>query len=198
MRTPNASVLPQGYRVFLQIDLQKNKRLMLWINLLAMIIAAVLCVVGHQVVPISQIVETGDGALLTLARLGVLLLGTALYVVLHEAVHGIFFRLFGRGVKPTFGFTGIYAFAASKAYFNRLSYFIIGISPVLLLGVLLLVLNLWLPAAWFWPIFLIQVTNLSGAAGDFYVSILLARMPRALLVQDDGVAMRFYVPDTSV
>lgn len=198
MRTPNASVLPQGYRVFLQIDLQKNKRLMLWINLLAMIIAAVLCVVGHQVVPISQIVETGDGALLTLARLGVLLLGTALYVVLHEAVHGIFFRLFGRGVKPTFGFTGIYAFAASKAYFNRLSYFIIGISPVLLLGVLLLVLNLWLPAAWFWPIFLIQVTNLSGAAGDFYVSVLLARMPRALLVQDDGVAMRFYVPDTSV
>ena len=198
MRTPNASVLPQGYRVFLQIDLQKNKRLMLWINLLAMIIAAVLCVVGHQVVPISQIVETGDGALLTLARLGVLLLGTALYVVLHEAVHGIFFRLFGRGVKPTFGFTGIYAFAASKAYFKRLSYFIIGISPVLLLGVLLLVLNLWLPAAWFWPIFLIQVTNLSGAAGDFYVSVLLARMPRALLVQDDGVAMRFYVPDTSV
>ena len=198
MRTPNASVLPQGYRVFLQIDLQKNKRLMLWINLLAMIIAAVLCVVGHQVVPISQIVETGDGALLTLARLGVLLLGTALYVVLHEAVHGIFFRLFGRGVKPTFGFTRIYAFAASKAYFNRLSYFIIGISPVLLLGVLLLVLNLWLPAAWFWPIFLIQVTNLSGAAGDFYVSVLLARMPRALLVQDDGVAMRFYVPDTSV
>ena len=194
MRTPNVAVLPEGYRELRRIDLQKNKRLMLFVNLLALVIAALLCVVGHQVVPVSQMFDMSEGIVPSFVRFGVMLGGTVLYIVLHEAVHGIFFRIYGNGVKPTFGFTGMYAFAASKAYFNRASYLIIGLSPVVILGVVLLVLNLLLPAVWFWPIFLIQITNLSGAAGDFYVSVLLARMPSTLLVQDDGVAMTFYVP----
>ena len=194
MRTPNVAVLPEGYRELRRIDLQKNKKLMLFVNLLALVIAALLCVVGHQVVPVSQMFDMSDGIVLFFVRFGVMLGGTVLYIVLHEAVHGIFFRIYGNGVKPTFGFTGMYAFAASKAYFNRVSYLIIGLSPVVILGAVLLVLNLLLPAVWFWPIFLIQITNLSGAAGDFYVSVLLARMPSTLLVQDDGVAMTFYVP----
>lgn len=194
MRTPNVAVLPEGYRELRRIDLQKNKRLMLFVNLLALVIAALLCVAGHQVVPVSKMFDMSDGIVLFFVRFGVMLGGTVLYIVLHEAVHGIFFRIYGNGVKPTFGFTGMYAFAASKAYFNRVSYLIIGLSPVVILGAVLLVLNLLLPAVWFWPIFFIQITNLSGAAGDFYVSVLLARMPSTLLVQDDGVAMTFYVP----
>ena len=198
MRTQNTAELPANYRELRRIDLQKNKKLMLLVNLLALAIAALLCAVGHRVVPVSKMFDMSDGIVFYFVRFGVMLGGTVLYIVLHEAVHGIFFRIYGSGVKPTFGFTGMYAFAASKAYFNRLSYFIIGLSPVVIWGAVLFVLNLLLPAVWFWPIFLIQISNLSGAAGDFYVSILLARMPSTLLVQDDGVAMTFYVPDELV
>ena len=119
MRTLNVAVLPEGYRELRRIDLQKNKKLMLFVNLLALVIAALLCVVGHQVVPVSKMFDMSDGIVLFFVRFGVMLGGTVLYIVLHEAVHGIFFRIYGNGVKPTFGFTGMYAFAASKAYFNR-------------------------------------------------------------------------------
>ena len=41
--------------------------------------------------------------------------------------------------------------------------------------------------------FKVQVMNLSGAAGDVYVVYFCLRAPAGLLVNDDGVSMRFYL-----
>jgi hypothetical protein len=47
-----------------------------------------------------------------------------------------------------------------------------------------------LPQAWFWPLWIIQISNLSGSAGDLYTAWALARMKGDLLIQDTGVRMR--------
>jgi hypothetical protein len=44
----------------------------------------------------------------------------------------------------------------------------------------------------FWSIFVIQIVNLSGAAGDFYVGYLIARSRNDVLVRDTGTDMAFY------
>ena len=193
MRIENSASLPENYRPYRRIDLQKDKKLMLLVNLLSLIMLAALLIIGHRIVSIKVFFEMPNFGVYAL-RMVILLGGMVVYMILHEAVHGIFMRLYGKGVKPTFGLKGPYAFAASKAYFNRRSYLIIGLSPIVIWGVVLLVLNLTLPTEWFWPVYLIQAVNISGAAGDLYVSALISTLPLDFLVQDDGVAMTFFLP----
>ena len=47
--------LPEGYREFYSIDLQKNKKMSLLVNLLAVIIAVLLFVPMNFLVPISSL-----------------------------------------------------------------------------------------------------------------------------------------------
>ena len=41
-------------------------------------------------------------------------------------------------------------------------------------------------------VWILQIANVSGAAGDVYVTLRLLRLPRDLLVRDTGVAMTVY------
>ena len=50
-----------------------------------------------------------------------------------------------------------------------------------------------LPREWFWFIWILQVSNLSGSAGDIYCVWFLARMEGDLLIQDTGVRMRIFI-----
>lgn len=65
---------------------------------------------------------------------------------------------------------------------------------MVLWGVVLAILAAVLPAEWYWSVQVVQLMNLSGAAGDMYVTWLLCRMPADILVQDDGVAMQVFAP----
>lgn len=183
----NTLTLPENYREVLQINLQKNKKLATAVNLAALGIMILLFFAGLLFVPFTTIADN------TLPKMAVMCFGMLAYILLHEAVHGIFMRLYS-GVKPYFGFTGAYAYAASKSYFNKKSYLVIGLSPVVIWGIVLLLLNLLLPASWFWPVYFIQISNLSGAAGDYYVTARLAKMPADILVYDVGTAMTVYAP----
>jgi hypothetical protein len=119
------------------------------------------------------------------------MLGYIAYIVLHELVHGIFMKHFS-GVKPKYGFTLMYAYAGSEAYFNKKSYIIIALAPVVIWGAVLGVLCAVLPQSWFWVVYLIQIGNISGAAGDFYVTFKFLKLPKDILVNDTGVAMTVY------
>ena len=48
------------------------------------------------------------------------------------------------------------------------------------------------PQDWFWVIWFWQIMNVSGAAGDVYVTVKLLRQPQDILVKDTGVAMTVY------
>ena len=112
-------------------------------------------------------------------------------MVLHEAVHGIFMKGFG-AKKVKFGFTGLYAYAGSQDYFYKKPYLTIALAPVVFWGLVLLVLNCFAGAFWFWNIYFIQVGNLAGAAGDIYVTCKLLKMSSNILIRDTGVAMEVY------
>ena len=53
-------------------------------------------------------------------------------MILHEIIHGGFMKAFS-GLKPRYGFTGLYAYAGSDALFNRRQYLIIAFAPVVIL-----------------------------------------------------------------
>lgn len=119
------------------------------------------------------------------------LAGSAAYIVLHEAVHGMLMWLMSRK-KPSFGFSLMYAYAGSRAYFDKSAYLLIALAPVGLWTPLLWQLALLVPSGWFWAVWAVQALNLSGAAGDVYMFARMLRKPRTVLVQDSGTAMLVY------
>jgi hypothetical protein len=183
--------IPDNYREILSLDLQKDKKKALLINALAIVIGAVLVILGRVRVPFSTLFDMEAGMLLYILRFIALILGSAVYIILHELVHGVFMKRFS-GVKPNYGYTGMYAYAGSNAYFDKKSYIIIALAPVVVWGLVLAVLCEIVSTPWFWVIYIIQITNLSGAAGDFYVTWKFRSLPPDILVQDTGVSMRVY------
>ena len=185
--------LPEGYREILSVDLQKNKKLAIGVNLAAAFIAAAMVVIGCFIQPITVLFDLSAGILPYLARFGVLVVAMYAYIVLHELTHGITMKAFGCP-KVKYGFTGLYAYAGSNAYFGKIPYLTVALAPVVVWGIVIALLTPVLPAAWFWVAYFVQITNISGAAGDFYVTLKFLRLPKSILVQDIGVSMTVYAP----
>ena len=186
----SVSVLPEGYGEILHIDLQKDNKLALIVNGLALVIMVAMIAAAAFFVPLSTLFDYKQ-PLQMLLKAGVLVVGSILYIILHEAVHGIFMRRYC-DAKVKFGFTGLYAFAGSEGYYCRKHYIVIALAPIVVWGVVLGILNVLVPAPWFYVVYILQVTNISGAAGDLYVSWRMNKLPKDILVKDTGVAMTVY------
>lgn len=183
--------LPDTYREILAIDLQKDKKIAVLINLLALIIAVVFAVPMHFYIPITTLFDMQQGLGAYIMRFVSLLVFQVLYIVLHESVHGIAMKMCGTK-KVKFGFTGLYAFAGSEDYYDKRSYIFIALAPIVILGIVVAAINMFVPREWFWVVYFIQLSNISGAAGDMYVTAKFMKLPKDILVRDSGVGMTVY------
>ena len=180
--------LPDGYNEILKLNLQNDKKPALLINLLALLIMAAMAVIGHMIVPITVLFDFADGISVYFLRLIALVPGTFVYIILHELVHGVCMKCFG-AQKINYGLTGLYAYAGSMCYFTKKAYVVIALSPIIVWGIVLLTLNFFVNEQWFWVIYFIQIMNISGAAGDLYVTFKFSKMPKDILVQDTSIEM---------
>lgn len=187
----STGTLPEGYREIFSVDLQKNKKNAILVNGLGLVIAAVLAVAGCFAVPLSELYSMEEGLLSYCIRFVSLLVLMVLYIVLHELVHGIAMKLCGTK-KVKYGFTGMYAFAGSDDYYGKKPYLFIALAPVVLWGIVIGVAAALVPDSWFWILHILQIVNLSGAAGDFYVTVRFWRLPADILVKDYGVGMHVF------
>lgn len=188
----NQKTLPEDYKQIFEIDLVKNKKQMLFVNVMAAVVMIAMMIIGAAIVPLRHLFE--GNYLISLIKVLALWAGYMAYIVLHELVHGVFMKHYS-GVKPKYGFTLLYAYAGSTAYFNKKSYIIIALAPVVIWGIVLGVLCAAVPADWFWIPYFIQAGNISGAAGDAYVTYKMLTFPKDILVNDTGVAMTVYSKD---
>ena len=183
--------LPENYNKIYVIDLQKNKKMSVIVNGLAIIIAALLAIPMSFIVPFNTMFDVESGMNTMLMKSGILIALMIAYMVLHELVHGIAMKICGTK-RVKYGFTGLYAFAGSNDYYDKKSYIFIALAPVVLWGIVLVIVNLLVPIEWFWIVYLIQIINLSGAAGDLFVTVKFSRLPSDILIQDYGVGMTVF------
>ena len=186
MKKHSFEALPQGYIPARSVDLVHNKKEMRGVSIASVVLTVLLAVPAVATHPFLPQESLSQYLLCT----GVTLAGLLLYIILHELTHGAVILLLGG--KPYFGFKGGYAFAGTGAVFPRAEYITVALAPVVLWGIVLGILCAVLPEAWFWPCYLIQIINLSGAAGDYYVTLLSIKMPTDTLIKDDGTAMTFF------
>ena len=135
---------------------------------------------------------------LSLLMLISLLVATILMIVLHEAVHGIAFWMF-TGRRPSFGFKGFYAYAASPkgVYLPRREYFVVALAPLVFLSLFGAILIPVLPLVALPALVFFLIGNAAGAIGDVWVVGWLLREPPELLLQDRGDAVTTYGPPPS-
>lgn len=184
-------VLPEGYKEIYFIDLQKDKKMAFLVNMIAVLISVAMIVPMHFVVPITALFDMSAGMGAYILRFGAMLVLMVVYMVLHELVHGIAMKLCGTK-KVKYGFTGMYAFAGSTDYYPKKPYIFIALAPVVLWGIVIAVINPFVPRVWFWVVYFLQIMNISGAAGDLFVTVKFSRMPKDILIKDHGVGMTVY------
>lgn len=189
MRAKN--ILPEGYKEIFSVNMQTDKKTMLIVNGLALVITAAIAIPMHFHISIATLFDMENGFGMYILRFAVMIISMVLYIVLHELVHGITMKLFGTK-KVKYGFTGMYAFAGSDDYYDKTSYIVIAMAPIVVWGVVIAIINVLVPNEWFWVVYIIQIANISGAAGDLYVTAKFLKMPKDILVHDNGVSMTVY------
>lgn len=199
-KLPNAiETLPSDYKLGHTVDMQTNKKKAFLINLIAVLIGVAVAVPMIFIVPIGRLFDMGDletkAILLYILRFAVLLVGSFVYIILHELTHALFMKIFG-AKKIKFGFTGLFAYAGSKhEYFRKWPYIIIALAPVVIFGIIFAIICPFIyETSWFWVVYFWQIQNLSGAAGDIYVSIMFSKAPKDAYIKDEGTMMQLYVP----
>ncbi|MBR1560876.1 MAG: DUF3267 domain-containing protein [Clostridia bacterium] len=182
----NYKTLPEGYRFAGLMDFTRNRKQILAVFKLAVILLIVFFVIGLIAVPPKL---SWRGFLETWYLWVSAALMWLIYIPLHELTHGVAMYALS-GVKPTYGIRLPYAYAGSTVWFDRKSHIVTALAPVIIWGVVLQILIHVLPRLWFWPLWLTQLSNLSGSAGDIYCVHYLARMDGDILIRDDGTRMR--------
>ncbi len=202
MDKPHAyQTLPEGYQLEQRLDLIKDRKLLLYLSLASLVLFAGcgLGLVWMMFILRPEFAARGMSFSLTADSSGsfflrfIILLGVIFaMVVLHEAIHGLFFRLLTGG-KVKFAFKGAYAYAAAPDwYLHKGPYLAVSLAPLVLITVLGLILLVAVPESWLFPLMLLVAMNASGAVGDLYVFLLLVRKPEDVLVRDFGEQMEIY------
>lgn len=202
---PPTQILPPGYRKIGTLDLSKNRGMMIALNILGLFITLFSAWLFFRAVflirPDAAI--TGlDGFTLSslpqaLGLVAAILALTAAYIVLHEAIHGMFFWLFTRA-RPLFALRWNYAYAAAPEWFiPRNAYLVIALAPLALITLLGLLIMAVAPVGWLVPLWYMLTMNAGGAVGDMAVTVWLLRQPKATLSQDSGDAVSLFIPEAN-
>lgn len=174
---------PDGYKEIYKLDMQKDKKLAFWLNFSSVVIALIMGFIPAMLVGNPFSIPPLHWVLAFALEI--------VYIVLHELVHGIAMKCVGTK-KVKYGFTGLYAFAGSADYYDKSSYITIALAPVVLWGIVLAVVQCFVPVEYFWIPWLVQISNIAGACGDAFVTAKFSKMPKDILVSDYGVGMTVY------
>jgi len=181
------NALPENYQKIAAIDMKNNRKEFRRINIMS-ILLLIPFIIGLM---ITEQNFTMDGVHIVTA-----IAGFALSIIIHELVHGIFFKM-GRRADVRFQFHGFAASASAPGtYFKKGHYLMVGLAPAVLVNTLLVILMALLTGGFVFAVYFILAFHFAGCAGDFYVTWRLMKMPADTLIEDYGVGMRFYSKET--
>lgn len=172
------------------IDPEEDKKLRLYLSLGAVGLAAVLVGIGCIFVPIAKLYDVG-GVGRFILRAALIIVMAAVYYCVHELLHAcVLKRLTGDTAKIVL--EKHHARCVSDTVFTLKGYIIYCFAPVVIIGTVLLILNIVLPDRFFWQVYIIQIINIAGAAGEFYAAYRLIKERKELAVLDDGEKLTYW------
>ncbi|MCM1365387.1 MAG: DUF3267 domain-containing protein [Faecalibacterium sp.] len=193
----NTVNLPSAYEKIMEFDLVRNRKEVIIVNAISIVLTVLMLAIGifsFGSERLSEFLLTDSfeefNSLVFKCVITILL--CMIVIILHEMIHAAFIKLFCKDCRLKFSRRLFYAYASSNAYFDKKSYNIIAVAPLLIIGVISLGACFLVPIEWFWVFYIVEVINVSGAAGDIYVFAITSRMPKDILINDTGRTMGVY------
>lgn len=195
--------LPGNYHLNKTLNLSRTHAV-LWMNLAAIPLLFLFgWIFSHLITIISNISPIQFGIFGLFGKFSILelffcILSIILMLILHEVVHGIFFRLFTHD-SPRFAVKIGYAFAAAPEwYLTRIQYIIVGLSPFVIITFISIILTYAVNALLIPYLLLIATFNAAGCLGDFIVVGWIISQPNMILVKDEGDIFSTYSPNNEL
>ena len=184
------------------IDLLNNQKLILRLNLASILLMFIFLILFTMIAyGVSlPLIDT----VITVVRTGfsqssykwlIFLVCQFLLIMLHELIHGLFFKVFHPEGKVSFGFKNGMAYATSPgSLYSKTQYTWIAIAPFLLISILLFACY---HQGLISPVFFVLTATLHAAAcvGDFYWIYLVFKTPKHTLVEDTDAGISFHFED---
>ena len=188
----STQVLPDGYVQSDEINLKKDKRLMLLLNIVALFVFIVSFILLSIFVSRVRFGSTSVSGNISAGVLLMLLGLTVMTLILHELIHGFFFWMFSRS-RPVFGIRPLYAYAGAPTwFFPRREFAITTLAPLVIIGVVGLFLMLLVPLWWLLMIAFLVALNTGGAIGDIFVFLRLLKSSPSSFANDTGDVVTFF------
>ena len=188
----STQVLPAGYIQTAEINLKKDKRLIILLNIGALIVFILMfyllsgftALVRPDIVNFSETITIGK----MLGALGL----TVMVLIIHEIIHGLFFWIFSHG-RPVFALRPLYAYAGAPTwFFPKRQYAITALGPLVVIGAAGLLLLLLAPISWVLMIVFLVALNTGGALGDLFVFMRLLKASPTSFANDTGDVVTFF------
>lgn len=200
-----SQTLPERYREAGTLDIARDRNLVIILNIAGLILVALSGWLFFQAIIRFRPDDAARGLsrvtihnLIDLAGLIFwILLLTVVHVILHEAVHGLFFWIF-TGARPRFAFRWTYAYAAAPGWFiPRNAFLVTTLAPLILISLGGLAMVPIFPPAGLLATWYILTMNAGGSVGDLLVAVWILRHTRHCRIQDRGDAVTLYLPENS-
>lgn len=169
------------------IDPKSDRQQWMRLNGTALAAAVVLALLGCIYAPVTLIYNTAGMGMLLL-RFVLLLICAAAYFFAYEYIRAAAIEKIS-GEKAVKLPDKPLASAVPNRSLTFKEYLKTSFVPVLLLGAVLLIFMFILPVRFFWQVYIIQIINLAGAAGDVYIAYKLYKLKGAARIEYDGSAV---------
>lgn len=189
--------LPKGYRLVKTID-AKDKKLGVIFSLLAVVIFFAVFILAFipMVINTKKIEAIKDGSIF------IGFVGTFVYLVLHELVHGIVYKI-KTGEKLTFGISWSCAYCGvPKIFTYRKTALCAILAPLVIFTVIFipsLILTYFYNPSLYVALLFVFGMHLGGCVGDMYLAILLFTKYKdnTILMNDTGPKATIFIYDPS-
>jgi hypothetical protein len=124
----------------------------------------------------------------------IVIIGSAIIIVLHECIHGLFFKIFHPHSRVKYGYKdGMFYATAPGEVYHRNQFSVIAIMPFIVITILLLIVQFYLDET---AITVILIFHTGACVGDFYFLYLFYKHWNLCYVEDTetGIIMYEYLP----
>ena len=194
----STKTLPEGYVQSGEINLKKNKRLAITLNIVAFFVGILSFFLLSSFAALVRPSLMNTSGSITVGVWAVMLGLVVLLMTIHELIHGFFFWVFTRS-RPVFAFRLFYAYAgAPDWYIPTRQFMIVALGPLVIIGAVGILLMLLVPESWVLFIAFMVALNTGGSAGDLLVFTRIFKVSPMCLANDTGDIFTFYEPPSTI
>lgn len=172
-----------------RINILENKKAIFWLNVVSIPLMALFFVLFSSISLLKKDAMSNE---LHWFAYVIILAVFFLLLIIHELIHGMFFKLFQPERKVKFGFKNGMAYATSpNSFYTKIQFSIICLVPFIFIS-LALILSYFLSWISSRPFVILSALHGAGCVGDFYLIYLVITAPKKAKIEDTEQGINLY------